>query len=54
MQSFLDNVPLDALIRIARIVGVSGYRATDYDDCRYSRWNSLVWEVGIWSGCLWD
>lgn len=48
-ESFLDDVPLDALIRMMSIVGAAGFK-----DDAHLEWNGLVWRAAALRGAMWE
>lgn len=48
-HDYLEGIPLDVLIRMVSIVGPAGFKGEGYE-----QWNTLVWEIAIWRGAMWQ
>lgn len=47
--NWLESLPLESLIAMARVMGRSGFKVPEYLE-----WNTPIWEVAIWNGLMWE
>jgi hypothetical protein len=47
--NFLDDVPLDAMLKLLRVLSAVGYRGEEY-----AEWNGPLWELAALNAALWS